>query len=221
MYKTFCLTIMFFAVVSASAQTYLAPAQLSQPQPTTHLSQSPLHQGLNASVNLSVMAGFGKGAPKGAGFAQNVTATYVTPIGKRAWLAAGGYINHLNWDGINVTNGGLYGELGYQFNDHLTGYVYGQKSLVNSGFQGYGGYYGYPGYLYGYGLAGFGYDGSYPGLNAFGDKLGAALRWTPNHNFSLQISVEKNWWPKPTSGADYSIPRSDWRMPSAHYPTSE
>lgn len=209
MYKTFCLTIMFFAAVSASAQTYLAPAQLSQPQPTTHLSQTPLHQGLNASVNLSVMAGFGKGAPKGAGFAQNVTATYVTPIGKRAWLNAGGYINHLNWDGINVTNGGLFGELGYQFNDHLTGYVYGQKSLVNSGLHGYGGYYGYPGYLYGYGLAGFGYDGSYPGLNAFGDKLGAALRWTPNHNFSLQISVEKNWWPKPTSGADYSIPRSD------------
>lgn len=219
MHKTISLTVLLFMALTVSAQSYLAPAQLSPVTPSTHLSTSPLHQGLNASVNLSVMAGFGKGAPKGAGFAQNVTATYVAPLGKRAWLTAGGYINHLNWDGINVTNGGLYGELGYQFNDHLTGYVYGQKSLVNSGMQGYGGYYGYPGYLGRYSALGY-YD-SYPGYNAFGDKLGAALRWTPNPNFSLQISVEKNWWPKPTSGADYSIPRSDWRMPSVHYPTSE
>lgn len=219
MHKTISLTVLLFMALTVSAQSYLAPAQLSPVTPSTHLSTSPLHQGLNASVNLSVMAGFGKGAPKGAGFAQNVTATYVAPLGKRAWLTAGGYINHLNWDGINVTNGGLYGELGYQFNDHFTGYVYGQKSLVNSGMQGYGGYYGYPGYLGRYSALGY-YD-SYPGYNAFGDKLGAALRWTPNPNFSLQISVEKNWWPKPTSGADYSIPRSDWRMPSVHYPTSE
>lgn len=193
--------------------------RLSQSLPAARLSQSPLHQGLNASVSLSVMAGFGKGVPKGAGFAQNVTATYVAPLGKRRRLAVGGYINHLNWDGMNVTNGGLYGELGYQFNDHLSGYIYGQKSVVNSGLNGYGGYYGYPSYWGGYGA--WDYYDSYPGYNAFGDKLGAALRWTPNHNFSLQISVEKNWWPKPTSGAGYSVPRSDWRMPSEHYPTSE
>ena len=219
MHKTICLIALFFTVVTLSAQTYVAPAQLSQSLPAAQLSQSPLHQGLNASVSLSVMAGFGKGAPKGAGFAQNVTATYVAPLGKRSWLAVGGYINHLNWDGMNVTNGGLYGELGYQFNDHLSGYIYGQKSVVNSGLNGYGGYYGYPGYWGGYGA--WDYYDSYPGYNAFGDKLGAALRWTPNHNFSLQISVEKNWWPKPTSGAGYSVPRSDWRLPSEHYPTSE
>lgn len=156
-----------------------------------------LHQGMNASIGLSVMAGFGKNAPKGAGFSQKINATYLTPIGKKAWLAAGGFVNHLNWDGMNVTNGGLYAELGYRFNDHWAAYVYGQKSLVNNGSNGYYGYnglYGYPGlwgnpYYYDYGY------GYMPGYNPFGDKLGAAVQWTPNSKFSFQLSVEKNWYP--------------------------
>lgn len=65
MHKTICLIVLCFTVVTLSAQTYVAPAQLSQSLPAAQLSQSPLHQGLNASVSLSVMAGFGKGAPKG------------------------------------------------------------------------------------------------------------------------------------------------------------
>lgn len=158
-----------------------------------------LHQGLNASIGLSVMAGFGKNAPKGAGFAQNISATYLTPVGKKAWLAAGGFVNHLNWDGMNVTNGGLHAELGYRFNDHWAAYVYGQKSLANNGSNGY---YGYNG-LYGYsGLWGnpYYYDYGYmPGYNLFGDKLGAAVQWTPNSKFSVQLSVEKNWHPHSTN----------------------
>lgn len=157
----------------------------------------------HASVDLSVMAGFGKGAPHGAGFAQNIDAWYTTPLGKKGWLTAGGYLNHLNWDGINATGGGLYAELGYQFNEHWAAYVYGQKSLVNSGVGGYG-YYGYPFYN-GY----WGYGG-YPGYNPFGDKLGAAVRWTPNHNFSLQISVEKDWYPKPDFGYNRKYDYQKW-----------
>lgn len=156
-----------------------------------------LHQGLNVSIGLSVMAGFGKNAPKGAGFAQNINATYLAPIGKKSWLAAGGYVNHLNWGGMNTTNGGLYAELGYRFNDHWAAYIYGQKSLVNNGsngFYGYNGLYGYSGfwtnpYYYDYGY------GYMPGYNPFGDKLGAAVQWTPNNKFSFQLSVEKNWYP--------------------------
>lgn len=151
---------------------------------------------LHGSVGLSIMAGFGKGAPHGAGFAQNVNLDYTAPLGKRGWLTVGGYMNHLNWGGINITNGGLYGELGYNFNEHWSAYIYGQKSLANSGMAGYGYpyYYGYPGF-YDY------YDGCF-GYNPFGDRLGAAVRWTPNHNFSLQISVEKDWYPK--SGFGYN-----------------
>lgn len=155
----------------------------------------------HASANLSVMAGFGKGAPHGAGFAQNIDAWYTTPLGNKGWLTAGGYLNHINWDGINATGGGVYAELGYRFDDHWSAYVYGRKSVVNSGVAGYGCYYGYPFYG-GY----YGYNGL-NGYNPFGDKLGAAVRWTPNPNFSLQISVEKDWFPKPTSALGYSAPR--------------
>ena len=150
---------------------------------------------LHGSVGLSVIAGFGKGAPKGAGFAQDINLNYTMPIGKRGWLTAGGYMNHLNWSGINTTSAGLYGELGYQINDNWSAFIYGQKSLVNTGRSGYGyPYYGY----YGYGCNGF---GGYPGYNPYADRLGAAIRWTPNKNFSLQLSVEKDWMPKP--GNDY------------------
>ncbi len=143
---------------------------------------------LHGSVGLSVIAGFGKGAPKGAGFAQDISLNYTVPIGKRGWLTAGGYMNHLNWSGINATSAGLYGELGYQINDNLSAFVYGQKSLANTGVD----CYGYPCYGY-YGCEGFGY----PGYNPYADRLGAAIRWTPNKNFSLQLSVEKDWMPKP------------------------
>lgn len=149
---------------------------------------------LHGSVGLSVIAGFGKGAPKGAGFAQNVNLTYTMPVGKRGWLTAGGYLNHLNWSGINTTSAGLYGELGYQINDHWSALIYGQKTLANTGVTGYGyPYYGYAGY----GCNAYGY----PGYNPYADRLGAAIRWTPNKNFSLQISVEKDWMPK--QGNDY------------------
>lgn len=169
-----------------------------------------LHQGLNASLGLSVMAGFGKGAPHGAGFAQNLSATYLAPLGKKGWLAAGGYVDHLNWDGMNITNGGLQASLGYQFNDQWSAWVYGQKSIVNNGMHrrygypyAYGpyawpGYYGlgrYPGY-YGYGgFPGFyGYSSYWGYNNPYGDKIGAVLQWKPSPNFSLQISVEHNWY---------------------------
>lgn len=148
---------------------------------------------LHGSVGLSLIAGFGKGAPKGAGFAQDITLNYTMSIGKRAWLTAGGYMNHLNWSGINTTSAGVYGVLGYQINDNLSAFIYGQKSLANTGMSGYGyPYYGY----YGYGRDGFGY----PGYNPYADRVGAGIRWTPNKNFSLELSVEKDWMPKQTNG---------------------
>ena len=82
--------------------------------------------------------------------------------------------------------------MGYQFNDHWAAYVYGQKSLVNQGTT-YMGYSPYHRGLYGWGCL--------PYLNnEMGDKLGAAVRWTPNKTFSLEISVEKNWYPKGSNG---------------------
>ncbi len=133
-----------------------------------------LHKGLNVSLGMSVFAQFGKHARHGAGFTQTIDAIYLQPLGKRAWLAVGGYIHHTNWSGDSYTTGGLYGELGYQFDEHWSAYIYGQKSLVNNGFDdGYGMGYGY------YGMYGM------PGYDC-GDKLGAAVRWTPNHKYTKQ-----------------------------------
>ena len=149
---------------------------------------------LHGSAGISVMAGLGKGAPKGAGFAQDINLDYTLPLGSRGWLTVGGYMDHLNWSGINTTSAGIYGALGYQIDDHWSAYVYGQKSLANSGYgyPYYGGYYtGFNGYGY-HGYNGYGYPNGY--WNA--DRLGAALRWTPSKNFMLQISVEKDWMPR-------------------------
>jgi len=158
--------------------------------PASYYHYGRLHQGLNLSLGMSVFAQFGKNARKGAGFTQSIAATYLQPLGKRAWLAVGGYVDHTNWDGDSYTTGGLYGELGYQLTDHWAAYVYGKKSIVNSGLQSMG--YPYPGGYYGMGAPYM--------YNDLGDKLGAALRWTPNPSFSLEVSVEKNWYPSSSYG---------------------
>ena len=169
--------------------TYLYNNNVHKPDTTT----TPRGE-LHGSVGISVMAGLGKGAPRGAGFAQDINLDYTLPLGTRGWLTGGGYMDHLNWSGMNTTSAGIYGALGYQIDDHWSAYVYGQKSLANSGygFPYYGGYYtGFNGYGY-HGYNGYGYPNGY--WNA--DRLGAALRWTPSKNFMLQISVEKDWMPR-------------------------
>ncbi len=159
-----------------------------------------LHAGLNVSLSMSVFAQFGKHARGGAGFTQSINATYVQPLGRKAWLAVGGYANHTIWNGDQFTTGGLYGELGYQFDDHWAVYLYGRKSIVNNGSPGYG----YPmDYDY-YGL----YDTCMMGYDV-GDKLGAAVRWTPNEKFSMQLSVDKNWYPQYRTGGNRKFKYSD------------
>lgn len=167
---------------SDSMQTFPAPLSL-------YPNYSGMHQGLNVNIGLSVFAMFGKHAPHGAGFSQNISAIWLQPLGKQAWLAAGGYLNNTNWSGNNYTSGGLYGELGYQFNEHWAGYLYGQKSIVNNGMRSYG-------YPYGPGM----YHLSPMLYNDLGDKLGAAVRWTPNPTMSIELSVEKNWYPNSRFG---------------------
>lgn len=167
-------------VLPAQNNFYAYPAPLS-----FYNNYGVLHQGLNVSLGMSIFATFGKNAPKGAGFSQNLSATWLQPLGNRGWIAAGGYINHTNWSGNNYTSGGFHGQLGYQFNEHWAGYIYGQKNIVNDGLPFYGnsygrGVYGYSPFLY----------------NELGDKLGAAVRWTPNPTMSVELSVEKNWYPK-------------------------
>ena len=150
-----------------------------------------LHQGLNVSLSASVIAGFGKYAPKGAGFAQNLHATYLTSLSPKLSLMVGGYVNNLNWGGINTRNAGIYGELSYQFDEHWEAHVYGQKNLAgNTGF--ISGLYG------GYGLWPMGLAGGSPlygGYLGGVDRLGAGFRYNFDPSFSVEVNFEQVWYP--------------------------
>lgn len=151
-----------------------------------------LHEGMNVSMDLSAMVQSGKHARSGVGFRQRVDATYVMPLSKHWWATAGGYLDHVSWGGDSYLSEGLYGELGYQFNEHWSASIYAQKSLYNRNVGGGYPYYGYGGY---YGRHSFGLYGPWDYTGNLGDKIGAAVRWTPNRNFSIGVSVEYNKYP--------------------------
>lgn len=169
-----------------------------------------LHKGLNLSVDLSVFATFGKHAPHWGGFTQTINATYLTPLTKdnKLWMALGTYLNNINYGGDNFRDGGVYGILGYQFNEHWEAYVYGQVSVANNynsiynryagyGPYGYGRYGMYPG-AWGMGVMPGGYGMGAAGANV----LGAGVRYT-NKNFSIGVSVEGNWYNNPKTPSYY------------------
>lgn len=178
-----------------------------------------LHKGLNLSVDLSVFATFGKHSPHWGGFTQTINATYLTPLTKdnKLWMALGTYLNNINYGGDNFRDGGVYGILGYQFDEHWEAYVYGQVSVANNynsiynryagyGPYGYGRYGMYPG-IWGMGVMPGGYGMGAAGANV----LGAGVRYT-NKNFSIGVSVEGNWYnnPKtPTYYKQYDYPVSE------------
>lgn len=147
-----------------------------------------LHQGLNVSIDLSAFATFGKHVPHRGGFTERLEATYLAPLTEKLYAAVGGYIQNTNWGGDSYRDGGVYGVLGYRFNDHWEAYLYGQKSLVNN----YVSYAGYP-YGLGYGTWGWapGYNGMYGPAGA--DRIGAAVKYNFNPNFSISVAVEGVW----------------------------
>lgn len=178
-----------------------------------------LHKGLNLSVDLSVFATFGKHAPHWGGFTQTINATYLTPLTKdnKLWMALGTYLNNINYGGDNFRDGGVYGILGYQFDEHWEAYVYGQVSVANNynsiynryagyGPYGYGRYGMYPG-IWGMGVMPGGYGMGAAGANV----LGAGVRYT-NKNFSIGVSVEGNW---------YNTPKTPTYYKQYDYPVSE
>lgn len=178
-----------------------------------------LHKGLNLSVDLSVFATFGKHAPHWGGFTQTINATYLTPLTKdnKLWMALGTYLNNINYGGDNFRDGGVYGILGYQINEHWEAYIYGQVSVANNynsiynryagyGPYGYGRYGMYPG-AWGMGVMPGGYGMGAAGANV----LGAGVRYT-NKNFSIGVSVEGNW---------YNTPKTPTYYKQYDYPVSE
>ena len=195
MKKLLSILVAVVASLSLQAQTdslhrsmSLVPQQWSRPY------YYGLHQGLNVQLSASVMAGFGKHSPRGAGFAQNLQATYLAPLNNHLTLMVGGYVNNLNWGGFTARNAGIYGELSYQIDEHWEAHVYGQKNLsgTSTGFIP-GLYGGYGPYMYGslfYPMNPL--DGGYMGGV---DRLGAGVRYMPNPSLSIEVNVEKVWLP--------------------------
>ena len=56
-----------------------------------------LHEGLNVSLGASVFTQFGKHAYHGAGFTQDLSMMYATPLTKKLSFAVGGYMEQVSW----------------------------------------------------------------------------------------------------------------------------
>ncbi len=154
-----------------------------------------LHKGINASVNLSAFATFGKDTPHHGGFMQSINAAYLTPITHDAklWGAAGIFFNNTTWGGNTYHDIGLYGMIGYKVNNKLELYAYTQLSIANN----------YNARLYNptifpyrwrgytpvplYTNLGYGYS---PGGNIIG--FGAKYNFSPS--FYIQIDVQHAWY---------------------------
>lgn len=130
------------------------------------LDQWTLHKGLNMNLGASVFAAFGKGAPKGAGFGQDLSLMYAMPLSGKLTLAVGGWISNAYWGNDRYTDAGLNAVLGYKFNDHWEAYVYGRKSIMNKPV---------PHRFY--------------NMQELGDRIGAAVKYNFSPSCSVQISV--------------------------------
>ena len=126
-----------------------------------------LHPGFNVSLGASVFAPIGKHRYGGAGFSQDITAVYAMPLTNRLSLAVGGYFNNITWGHHSYRDAGVNAILGYRFNEHWEAFIYGQKSFLKPEMP-------LPLYY----------------MHDVGDRIGAAVRYTPNHTFSVTVSVE-------------------------------
>jgi len=127
-----------------------------------------LHAGLNVNIGLSVFATFGNSAWRGTGFGRNISAMYAVPLTDKLSFAAGGWFSGMNWSHGTYHDAGLNAVLGYRFDEHWEGYIYGQKSLIDKRM---------PRPLY--------------DLGRLGDRIGAAVRYNFNPSVSIQVSVER------------------------------
>lgn len=133
-----------------------------------------LHKGMNVTLGASVFAEFGKHARGGAGFTQNISAMYAMPVTKKLSVAVGGYFSNVMWQHDTWRDAGLSAVAGYKFNDHWEAYLYGQKSVAGSRRF-------VPAPVW--------------DTAGIGDRIGAAVKYNVNRNFSFQVSVEQNWAP--------------------------
>lgn len=197
-----------FAVDDIMYQTQESPAQAITPQlcdsaslhlPTlTEYGQMPnlhfpylgwhnwptwrLHEGVNASLGLSVFSTFGSGHTwSGAGFSENASMMYAMPLGKKLSAAIGGYIKNTSWAHDSFRSAGLSAILNYQANDRLNVYAYGQKSLLNSKHIPLPHYY----------------------MDDVADRIGLGAEYKITPAFSIGLSVDYSRYKEPNPWFDH------------------
>lgn len=149
-----------------------------------------VHEGLNANIGASVFSTFGSGHTySGAGFSQNISLVYAMPLTQKLSLAVGGYFNNIFWAHDTFRDTGITAVLGYQFDEHWSGYLYGQKSIMPESKM--------PRHLM--------------NMGELGDKIGAAVRYTFTPSFSIQVSFDYNrfdadrFWTEPLRRKETSL----------------
>ena len=131
-----------------------------------------LHEGFNASLDMSVAASFGKHRFPGVGFGTGVSAMYVHSLTDRLVLAAGGFYDRLSWNGFNRNRFGINLMLGYKLTDRLSVYAYGSKAFS----PGRGGWI------------------PMPWADNFSSRFGGMLHFKLSDAASISLSVEEARW---------------------------
>ncbi len=142
-----------------------------------------LHEGLNASVDLSVFGSFGRGHFSGT--SERISAIYAKALTKNLSLAVGGYFQNMNSSIGSMRNAGLSAVLSYRFDEHWQAYIYGQKSLTSNGsFLRRAEWGRYP-TLWQYDMFG----------HTYGDRIGAGVQYNFNESTWIEVQVDWTWLP--------------------------
>lgn len=134
-----------------------------------------LHEGFNASLNMSVFASFGKNRFPGVGFGTGVSAMYAHALTDRLTLAVGGSYDRISWNGFNENRFGINLLAGFQLTDRISLYAYGSKVFIPK--QGNG--FRLPPMIW---------------MNNYTERFGAMVHFKVSDAVSVSVSVEEDRW---------------------------
>lgn len=92
-----------------------------------------LREGFNAQVGMNVSTAFGKYAPSGAGFGQNIAVAYAKTLSPKWAVAVAAYGSNMDWGSWNRKEMGVSAVVRYKANDWLNLYGYASKNIHEKG----------------------------------------------------------------------------------------
>lgn len=92
-----------------------------------------LHEGFNAQVGMNVSTAFGKYAPSGTGFGQNIAVAYAKTLSPQWAIAVAAYGSNMDWGSWDRKEIGVSAVVRYKANDWLNLYGYASKNIREKG----------------------------------------------------------------------------------------